>query len=377
VQLSNLISRIRGESKTVGLDIGHRLARVAVVGHKIGARGTLLALEQDIIPEGVIVDNEIRKVSVLIDRIQALLAKVMPGGHLEGDFAISINWTSGILCDKILAKPVPKVSEDDLLRDTAEAILQKAMGDSSYEKSGNIFDYYVLDRREDGVEAMIVAAKRDNLIPWINLFQALNIKLSAINVDAFVLSNVYSATKTLADASDLPLEDEDDSVLLLNLGYSKSYAALLRGGYFNTARSILGGSVRELQEQLSGPLNTSPEQCGELLMGTGIREAGMDESKLKFATEFLFEEIAMKVDKELRYFSSSDNYKKPSKILVTGGGANIVGLIPFLVDRLSLDMAQLDPFKAVNVDNNNFLGMDWDAAVNIYGVAMGLALRRF
>jgi len=369
VQLNNLISRIRGESKTVGLDIGHRLARVAVVGHKMGVKSTLLALEQDTIPEGIVVDNEIRNVSALIDKVQALLAKAMPGG-LEGDFSISINWTSGILCDRILVKPVSKVPEHEL-------ILQTAMGRSPFDDSGNILDYCVLDRREEGVEAMIVAAKKDSLTSWINLFQALNIKLSAINVDAFVLSNMYSAAKTLADTSSLPSDDDDDSILLLNLGYSKSYAAFLRNGYFNTARSILGGSVRELQEQLSGPLSMSPEQCGELLMGARVREAGLDESKIKSATEFLFEEIAMKVDMALRYFSSSDNYKKPSKMLITGGGSNIIGLSSFLADRLSLDAAQLDPFKSVRVDNNRFFGMDWNAAASTYTVALGLALRRF
>jgi Tfp pilus assembly PilM family ATPase len=85
----------------------------------------------------------------------------------------------------------------------------------------------------------------------------------------------------------------------------------------------------------------------------------------------------MKVDTALRYFSSSDSYKKPSKILVTGGGANIIGLASFLADRLSLDAVQLDPFKSVQVDNNRFLGMDWNAAASTYAVALGLALRRF
>lgn len=369
MQLHNIISRIRGESKTVGVDIGHRLARVAVVGHKIGVKGTLLALEHDTIPEGVVVDNEIRNVSVLIDKVQALLAKAMPGG-IEGDFAISVNWTSGILCDRILVKPVPKVPEHEL-------ILQTAMGRSPFDDAGNVLDYSILERREEGIEAMIVAAKKDGLSSWINLFQALSLKISAIDVDAFVLGNVYSATKSSADASGLPPEDDDDSILLLNLGYSKSYAALLRNGYFNTARSILGGSLHDLQEQLSGPLGISPEKSGELLMGAGVRESGLDESKIKFATEFVFEEIAIKVDTALRYFSSSDNYRKPSKIIITGGGSNIIGLNSFLADRLELDTVQLNPFKAVQIHDNRSFGMDWDTVSSTYAVALGLALRRF
>jgi type IV pilus assembly protein PilM len=363
VQLSNLISRIRGNSRTVGLDIGHRLIRVAIVGHKQNGKRTLLALEHETIPEGVIVDNEIRNTSVLIDKIQALLIKAMPDG-VGGDFVISINWTSGILCDRILVKQVPKVPEDEL-------ILQTAMGRSPFDDAGNVLDFSILERREDGIEAMIVAAKKDSLAPWLGMFQALSLKLYAIDIDAFVLSNVYFATRAKADY------DEDDSALLLNLGYSKSYTAFLRDGHFNTARSLMGGAICDLREQLAGSLSISAEQCGELLMGREVRDLDLDEAKIKSAMEYVFEEIAVKVDTALRYFSSSDNYRKPSKMIITGGGANIAGLIPFLEERLSLEVVKLNPFGAVHIDHSRFFGVDWDSDASIYTVALGLALRRF
>ena len=365
MQLRKIISRIRGDSKTVGLDIGHRLIRAAVVGHRQGSKKTLLALEHDTLPEGVVVDNEIRNVPVLIDKINALLTKAMPGG-IEGDFAVSVNWTSGILCDRILVKPVPKVPESEL-------ILQAAMARSPFDDAGNVLDYSILGHREEGTEAMIVAAKKDSLTPWINLFQALNLKLFAIDVDAFVLSNAYFVSKTRSFSD----SDDDDAVLLLNLGYKKSYAAFLRNERFNSARSIAGGSIQELQEQLSSSLGISTDQCGELLMGNETKQSGVDSSKTKPAMEYVFEEIAMKVDTALRYFSSSDNYRKPSKIIVAGGGSNIVGLIPFLANRLSMDAVRLNPFKSVQIDKKRFFGINWDTEASIYTVALGLALRRF
>jgi type IV pilus assembly protein PilM len=369
VQLGNLISRIRGESKTVGLDIGHRLIRVAVVGHKQGSAGTLLALAHDTLPEGVVVDNEVKSVSVLVDKVQALLIKVMPSG-VEGDVVLAVNWTAGILCDRIVEKPVPKVPEKELL-------LQAAMRRSPFDDAGNVLDYHVLGRREEGIEAMIVAAKKDGLTPWINLFHALNIKLAAIDVDAFVLGNLYYAAKSMEPSSDSSYEEDEESVLLLNIGYSKSYAAFLRDGNFNTARSILGGGVKDLQEMLSAPLGISAEQCGELLMGAKVKDANLDESKIKSSMEDVFEEMAVKIDTALRYISSSDNYRRPSKIVVSGGGSNITGLIPFLADRLSIDAVPLKPFKVVNLDKNRFHGINWDSAACIYPIALGLALRRF
>jgi len=364
VQLGNIISRIRGDSRTVGLDIGHRLIRVAVVGHKQGSKRTLLALEHDVLPEGTVVDNEIRNVALLIDKVQNLLHRAMPGS-IGGDFVVSVNWTSGVLCDKILVKPVPKVPEHEL-------ILQAAMGRSPFDDAGNVLDYSILERKDEGIEAMIVAAKKDSLAPWINIFQALNLKLYAIDVDAFVLSNAYFASKTRSSDYD----ENEEAVLLLNLGYKKSYAAFLRNERFSTARSIAGGSIQELQEQLSKALGISADQGGDLLMGE-TRQSGIDASKIKTSMEFIFEEIAMKVDTALRYFSSSDNYIKPSKIVVSGGGSNIINLLPFLSNRLSMEAVRLNPFKTVQVDKKRFQGINLDTEASIYTVALGLALRRF
>jgi len=365
VQLGSIISRIRGDSKTVGLDIGHRLIRVAVVGHKQGSKRTLLALEHEVIPEGIVVDNEIRNIPVLIDKVQSVLYKAMPGG-ISGDFVLSVNWTSGILCDRILVKPVPKVPESEL-------ILQAAMGRSPFDDAGNVLDYSILGRREEGIEAMIVAAKKEGLSPWINIFQALNLRLFAIDVDAFVLSNAYFASKPRSSDT----EEDDEAVLLLNLGYKKSYAAFLKNERFNSGRSIIGGSLQELQEQLSESLGVSIDQCGDILMGTENKPSGLDAAKIKSAMENVFEGVATKVDTALRYFSSSDNYRKPSKIIIAGGGSNIINLIPFLADRLSMEAVRLNPFKSVQIDKKRFFGTNWDTEASIYTVALGLALRRF
>ncbi|MDR2580337.1 MAG: pilus assembly protein PilM [Fibromonadaceae bacterium] len=375
VQLHNIISRIRGESRTLGLDIGHRLLKLAVVEHKKGSRSTLIALEQESIPEGVIVDNEVKNPAVFIDSVQRMLMRALPGGA-DGDFVISVNWTSGILCDRILVKPQPvkaaKIPENEL-------ILQAAMGRSPFDDSGNVLDYAVMERREEGIEAMIVAAKKDVLASWVNLFQALSIDLAAIDVDVFALSNIYSLSVEQQQHDDYGAGyggDDDDPALLLNLGYSQSYLAFLRKGTFSTARSITGCSVQSFQEQLAGSLEISTEQAGDLLTGTNNEEIDMEDPKVKSAMEFVFDEISMKIDTAIRYFSSSDNYKRPSKMVVVGG-ADIKGLTQFLSDRFSMDILLLDPFKTVEVDPVRFRGTDLNAVSGIYPVAMGLALRRF
>jgi type IV pilus assembly protein PilM len=365
VQLSNLISRIRGESKTIGLDIGHRLITVAVVEHRPFQKGTLTALEQEALPEGVLVDNEIKNLAVLTDKVQTVLARAVPGS-LDGDFVASVNWTSGILCDRILVKPVPKVPENEL-------ILQAAMGRSPFDDAGNVLDFSIVGRRSEGIEAMIVAAKKDSLSSWVNLFRALNVKLAAIDVDAFALSNVCFLSHNRASSVS---DDDEDAILLLNIGYSKSYLAFLHNGSFNTARSIMGCSMQDFQEQISTSLGISAKQASSLLMGGSVRDLGLDEDKAKSTMEFIFDEISMKIDTALRYFSSLDNYRKASRMGVAGG-SGVKGLVSYLSDKFSLEAFALNPFKAVKVDSKVSQETDLTSMAGVYSVAVGLALRKF
>jgi type IV pilus assembly protein PilM len=287
----------------------------------------------------------------------------MPGG-VDGDFIASVNWTSGILCEKILVKPVPKVPENEL-------ILQAAMGRSPFDDIGNVLDFSIIGRRAEGIEAMIVAAKKDSLNSWISIFRALGVKLAAIDVDAFALSNVYSLSHSRAAVS-----DEDDAVLLLNIGYSKSYLAFISNNSFNTARSIMGCSLQDFQEQVSSSLGISTKQANGLLSGSSVKDLGIDEEKAKSTMEFIFDEISMKIDTALRYFSSLDNYRKASRMVIAGG-SGIKGLASFLSDKLSLEAVALNPFKALKVDSRISQETDLNAMSGIYSVAVGLALRRF
>jgi len=365
VQLRNIISRMRGKSQTVGLDIGHRLIKVAVVGHKKqSSSGVLLALGQEPLPEGIIVDNEIKNLAVLTDKIQSLLFRVMPGG-VDGDFIASVNWTSGILCDRILVKPLPKKARIPEKRH----ILDTAMARSPFDDGNNVLDCSIIERREEGTEAMIVAAKKDVLEKWVDLFKSLGIKLMAIDVDIFALTNAYY----LSSASE---QDDDDSILLLNLGFNKAYLASLRDGRFNTARSIMGCSIQELQEQLMNSLKISNEQASDLLMGNEVKDTNVAEARLKSAKEFTFDEIHTKIDTAIRYFSSSDNYRIATKMIIVGG-STIDGLVPYLAQKLSLEVTQLNPFKTVQIKTSRFQGKDLTAMSSAYSIALGLALRKF
>jgi type IV pilus assembly protein PilM len=340
--------------------------KMAIVQHKQGFKGRLLALEQESIPEGVIVDNEIKNSIVLSEKVQSLLLKTSPS-NLDGDFIASVNWTSGILCDRILVKYVPKVPENEL-------ILQAAMARSPFDEPNNVLDYFVVDRRDDGVEAIIVAAKKDVVSTWVDLFKTLNIKLAAIDIDAFALSNAYFLSSSQGPSDEQ--HEEDDSVLLLNLGYNKSYLAFMRNGHFNTARSFIGCSIQEMLEQLSSSLKIMQDKARDLLFGNSGKELESDESGAKAAMEAVLEDIGVKVDNAIRYFSSSDNYKTASRIIIAGG-AGINGLATHLSDRFSLDVFPLNPFRSVQIDPVRFRRIDFNAVASVYSVALGLALRKF
>jgi Tfp pilus assembly PilM family ATPase len=152
--------------------------------------------------------------------------------------------------------------------------------------------------------------------------------------------------------------------------------ASLNNGSFNSARTIMGCSLQDFQEQIATSLGISAKQASGLLMGNSVKDLGIDEGKAKSTMEFTFDEIAMKIDTAIRYFSSLDNYRKASKMAIAGG-SGIKGLTSFLSDKFSLEAVALNPFKAVKVDSRVSQETDLTATAGIYSVAVGLALRRF
>lgn len=360
MQLQDIKARLLGESQTIGLDIGHYSIKLVAVQHRRNGASRLVVADLEILPEGTIVENEIRDGKALASALDTLLARAFPSG-MRGDLVVSVNWTTGVLCDRIVVKVDKNRNED-------EVVLQTAMSRSPFDDTDNVLDYEVLNRREDGsLEALVVAAKNNMLNNWAVFFSNAGHKPVAIDIDAFAISNTYFASGAF---------DPEQPVAIFNIGEKKAHLSYIKGGVFQTARAVQSGSMDNAINLISRHMTMDPPACRAIIKGE--RKSGFEASALAGAMDYVCEEMSMGVEIALRYFSVSDSSGKPVRILLTGGGASLPGLAKSMAERLSLEVELHKPFDCVEYDPALIGGgSNLEGLCNIYAPALGLAMRRF
>ena len=357
LQLHEFIGRLRGETLTTGLDVGHSGIKLVTVEHKRNGKCTVLAAGMEPLPEGAVVDNEIRDQRAVQDALSKLLDRTSMGS-VRGDLVVSVNWTAGVLCDRIGVR-VDKGRNED------EAILQTAMSRSPFDDTDNVLDYEILSRQDGSVDALVVAAKNNMLNSWASFFSNAGFHPVAIDIDAFSLCNVYyhNASET------------DGSIAIFNMGEKKSHISFIRDGVFHAARAVQSGTVGGAIQLISRQLGVDSATCIAILQG---KKKDFDQSLLDTSMEYVCEEMSMGVEIALRYFSASDSTGSPVKVWLTGGGATLPGLAKLMSDRLSIDVQLMQPFANVDYDPEVIEGVgSHDSLLNLYAPALGLALRRF
>jgi type IV pilus assembly protein PilM len=88
------------------------------------------------------------------------------------------------------------------------------------------------------------------------------------------------------------------------------------------------------------------------------------------------EAVLLEVQKTLDFFRGTTGADHIDLLLVTGGGAQVTGLVDALHQRLGIPVEFLDPFKTVGFDAAKFGVPVLSEAAAAATVAVGLALRR-
>lgn len=359
----DFISRIRGDRQTVGIDIGHYSIKLVRVYHHHTGKIQVTAVDIEVLPENTIEDGEIKNMDNLREALNKILARQIDDRDAL-DFVVGINSASGVLIDKLTVKVAKSSNESDIIIKTAESR-------PPFDDKDNILEFQVYDRKDGEVKVNLVAAKSVILDAWAELYKDVDVQLTAIDVDVFALANVYMAF--------VEPETKKDTVALFNIGEKYSSLVFLMDGCFHSTRALTAVSVESVIAVLMRHLGLDSAQCHELFeKGESFQVEGFSEADIESVFHLAYEEILGAFEFGLRYFSNSESDEKPSKVLLSGGGASLPGLVDYIKERTGYETEYLNPFDKVPVDINVVNEGDLSKALsNIYAPALGYAMRKF
>lgn len=234
-------------------------------------------------------------------------------------------------------------------------------------------DWYVIPQREDsgtqervlmesGGEAkmsiLVVATLNETLNKYTQIMQKSNLPTNALEIELF------SSIRSLMTRELFP-------VLIIDVGASKTKLTIVEHGIVETFRLVNKGS-QDITTTISKNFNIPFTKAESLKKENGISllsEFPTMPDIIKVQLSFIFQEANNAVlAYEKRY------NKNINKIIFTGGGSMLPGLIDYAKTNFSADVELADPFA--KVETPVFLKEILKKTGPEFSVAIGLALKK-
>jgi len=148
--------------------------------------------------------------------------------------------------------------------------------------------------------------------------------------------------------------------------------SIIKGGLFAFMRDISIGGNR-YSETIQREFNLDFEQAELAKKGNSSEE--IDAETLVNIIDLLNEKISTEILRSFDYFRTTSANENIDRILVSGGGAKVTGLIPHLSEKLNLPVEMANPFKNIEVPDTLFDPSFVEEMAPLATVGVGLALR--
>ena len=304
------------------------------------------------LPPNCVINGAIASPEPIADAIFSILS--------NKDFK-SDNIVASISGQSVIVKKISIHLQDD--EDMAEAVKWEAEQHLPFDIDDVNFDFQVLGKTAmtDMVEILFVAAKKDVIQSYANVFNLAKKNLVTLDVDAFALLNAYEFNYK---------PETDEVAALLNIGANATTINLVSGTEFLFTRDIGVGGQR-YTEFLQKEFNISYEKAEALMYGETIE--GVSQTDVQDVVDSVTEIICMEIHKTFDFFKSTSTVKKIDSVLVSGGSAHTPGLLEAFVGNFDIPAEEFDSFKRIFVDEKQFPMITEQAAD--MAIAVGLALR--
>lgn len=181
-----------------------------------------------------------------------------------------------------------------------------------------------------------------------------------------VETEIFAASRSLI-SPDL----STPTTLLLCMGSEATTFALLSNSDIALVQSIATGG-KAMTRSISSELGLDGNQAEEYKKAYGLDETKI-EGKVQKAVKPLIDIIVEEARKIIAYRVTHFGNDPVKRVVVSGGGGLIPGLVTYLTESLSVEAQLGDPFVLVNLTDQQKATFGQDRT--IYSTAVGLALK--
>src|SRR5437899_12176129 len=185
-----------------------------------------------------------------------------------------------------------------------------------------------------GMEVVLVAAKKDKIQNHTDVITLAGRTPEIVDIDAFALQNAFEANYKV---------DPDAAVALLNIGESLMNINITKGGMPLFIRDVsVGGN--QYTDILQKELQLNFQEAEDLKLG---RSGGSEVEMVQPLLESITEMLIMEVQKTFDFFRETYPSETISRVLISGGTSQMIGLAEHIQATFGYPTEILDPFNSI------------------------------
>jgi type IV pilus assembly protein PilM len=337
----------------VGLDIGTSAVRASELDVSHG-RPVLINYGQVGLPAGSLVDGEIRDVSA----VSAAIAKLWENGKFSSKSVIVGIAGLRAITREIDLPFVPDNEVDSAVRFQSEEVIPFPP-DQTILSSQILSDY--ITPEGDKMRRILVAAAHTDLVNGV---------VATVELAGLTVTGVDLVSSALVRAIGGTAESERPEAIV-SVGAGLTVVVVHQQGRPQFVRTIgSGGNVTTAA--ISAALGLPMADAESLKRRIG--EDGPQQHSAGRAAQPSITELVGEIRSSVQYFASLPGRLPVSRVLITGGGSALDGLIPMLESQVGLPVLAVSPLDRVNTSK---LEMSEEQASEVQAVLstpIGLAL---
>ncbi len=346
----------RNKTQMLGIDISSTTIKLLELSRS-GARYRIESYAVASLPQDAVVEKNINNVadvgSTLLSVVtqsrtktrhvvaavagSSVITKViaMPAGLSDGDIETQIS----VEADQYIPYPLDEVSID-------------------FEVQGAV------PGREDQVNVLIAACRRETIDARVEALELADLKVSVMDVEAYAMERAFELVCNQVDV------DDRTTVAIFDIGASMMTLSVLhQGSTVYTREQLFGG--KQLTDEIMRRYGLPLEEAGLAKKQGGLP----DEYESEVLNPFR-EAIVQQMGRSLQFFFSSGDFTAVDCIFLAGGVASMDGLAQLIRERLGVKAVVANPFANMMVSPKvNAIALNSDAPAMM--IACGLALRSF
>jgi type IV pilus assembly protein PilM len=198
---------------------------------------------------------------------------------------------------------------------------------------------------------------------YINLVNMAGLNPCIIDVEAFALQNIF----------ELNYDAQDENIALIDIGASKTSLNILKGVTSVFMRDVALG-CGQINHKIVSLIGCSLEEAEQLKQGD--QQDKISSEDLKNIVSTVVADWCTEIRRALDFFYSTYPEDQITRIVLSGGGANIAEFRQLLGAETSAHVEMVNPFQNLHIDDDAFDSAYIQQIAPQAAICMGLAIRR-